>query len=296
MFKGRPVIDEDRANVNYQFADAADLARFQSDVRVMELLGTFDAETVRAHGDEGWGVASGQRVQLWRSREPDGAASLSFFASRRGHHCEFPLGWFQKVTADDKNAAVKLAFVRNPGVADVDDSQTVVWRLLRRLSSGSSGSHVGSNGAVAGTSPSESSGSVAATSSSSIGGSSGGSSGRGWPSPTHAQKMARRARGFRHLRIEFAVPKAGERDAGEWKPCELVGWTDGRRLQSVRGFAADAHEGESTVGQLERCRVADGRAVACIDVLRLITTSWAAHLNVFDTALGPRLEKLLYEK
>jgi hypothetical protein len=223
-YNGRPAVDEDRADVDYQFADAADGARFQEDVRRMDLLGAFDAETVRTHGDRGWGVASGQRVQLWRSREADGVASLSFFASRKQDHCEFPLGWFQRAfTADDDNAAVELSFVRSPGSAEADDSQTTVSRrrrLLRRLS-GSSGSGGSSrSGASPAAEPSESPASVAATSSSSIGGSSGGS--RSGPSLTHAQKMAGRARGFRYLRIEFAVPEAGEKDAGGWNPCGLA--------------------------------------------------------------------------
>jgi hypothetical protein len=214
-YHGRPAIDEDRVDIEYQFTSAADSAVFQADVRHADLLGTFDAETVRTYGDGGWGIASGQSVKLWRAREAEQAVSLSFYASRKHDDCEFPLGWFLPVfTADDDAATVELSFVRNPGSsADGDDARTTVplgWRLLRRLSGGSSRLNLT---LLAGTSPSESWASVAATSSSSLGGFSSVGS-RSGPSLTRAQKMARRAREFRHLRIEFALPEEGDPDAG----------------------------------------------------------------------------------
>lgn len=215
-YNGKPVIDEDRNDVEYQFNDEAQYEAFQQDVRGQDLLDTFDAETVRVHRHSDWGVASGQDLKLWRSREADGAASISFFANSIQDHCEFPLDWIQRVfTADDEHARVELTFVRSPGGggADADDAQTTVSRrrqFLRRWS-GSSGSGSRSNVSLAlpaAPTGSPSTASVAATSSSSIGSRSG-------PSLTHAQKMAKRARDFRYLRIEFLVPGEREKDTGE---------------------------------------------------------------------------------
>jgi hypothetical protein len=211
-YNGLPAVDEDRADVEYQFNDAAVCARFQEDVRAMDLRGTFDAETLRTHSDSKWGAASLQDVKLWRSRGPDGAASLSFFASRRQHHCEFPLEWFQRVLRlDGKRAAVELTFVGSPGgAAEADDAQEAASLKKKVLRSLSFGSASRSSVNLAAASPSSSS--VAATSSSSsVGGPSSAASGSSsGPSLTHAQKMARRAREFQYLRIEFAPRGSGK--------------------------------------------------------------------------------------
>lgn len=223
-YNGLPAVDEDRTDVEYQFNAESACARFQEEVRGMHLLGTFDAETVRTDSDSTWGVASGQDVKLWRSREPDGVASLSFFASRRDDHCEFPLEWFQRVLRlDGKRAAVELAFVGCPGgAADADDAAATAsrtQRIMRSLSFGSVSRLSVSLVAAAG--PSRSSSSVAAMSSSSVGGSSAVSSRSGGPSPTHKQNMAECARDFRHLRIEFAPRGTG--GFGPWPRVDRYG-------------------------------------------------------------------------
>jgi hypothetical protein len=196
---GSQILEEQKTDTKYRFIELSNLTKFQQDFRDMDLLDTFDIDSIKS-SRKGWGEASLQDLKIWRSRDIDQTHTLTFYANHIKDHLEFPVEWFSSdFEIFGKKKEVHMSFKKRPGIANADPRSLP---LFSRLSAGKKALRMA---AAADQASMRSSSSLATTISSraSISTVSSNASSLTAPVPNRVHALADLAAGFEFLRIKF---------------------------------------------------------------------------------------------
>lgn len=118
--------------VEYRFTQDDFLKTFQSDARDKDLIGTFEADTIKTrHGRH-----QNEQIKIWKSRELDQTASLTFFPNgeEQLRHIECALKWFVVPYKKDEHKRTGVLELLKPP-PDPSPAETKKKGLFRRKSS-----------------------------------------------------------------------------------------------------------------------------------------------------------------
>jgi hypothetical protein len=186
-------LDERRDDAKYRFIDQQDSTKFEQDFRDMDLLDTFDVDSIKSLR-KGWGETTNECLKIWRSRDIDQTHTLTFYANHIKEHLEFPIEWLSPdFEVSSRKKEVHISFKQKPGIPNADPRSLP---LFGRLSAGKKAKRLAASASEISFASSSGSASIRTMSSTS-------SSLSSRPTPARVKALADLASSFEYLKIQF---------------------------------------------------------------------------------------------